>query len=87
MTAPTAIFRCVWPIVDETVAFATMCRTAQDDLPMLIAQAKAKLVQPGRFSIAPSALVPGSGRITESVLVYEAPAVRAPIRAYRGVAA
>lgn len=87
MSAPAIIFRACWPIVDETVSFATMCREAQADLPLLIAQAKAKVIRPGRFTIAPSVEVPGSGRVTESVLIYEAPAVRAPARAYHSGAA
>lgn len=77
------IFRAVWPIVDERMTFADICREAERDLPLLIAQAHAKLTNPGRFSIAPSDRVPGSGRVTESCLVFEAAAERAPIRAYR----
>lgn len=76
-------FRAWWPIVDEDAAWSELCRQAEAEVPLLVAQGKAKLTGPGRFSIAPSAQVPGSGRVTESVLLYEAPAVRAPIRAYR----
>lgn len=87
MSVPPIVFRAVWPITDESMPYADLCRTAEDDLPLLIAQAKARLLRRGRFSIAPSASVPGSGRVTESVLIYEAPAVRAPIRDYRKAAA
>ena len=69
------LFRAIWPITDETVGYAELCRQATDDLPALVAQAKARLTRPGRFSIAPSDKVPGSGRVTDAVLVYEAPAV------------
>lgn len=77
------IFRAVWPIVDERMSFADLCREGESDLPMLIAQAHARVTKPGRFSIAPSDRVPGSGRVTASCLVFEAAAERAPIRAYR----
>jgi hypothetical protein len=68
------VFRCIWPIHDETIGYADLCHQARAELPDLIAQAHAELLRPGRFSIAPSEWVPGSGRVTESVLVYEAPA-------------
>lgn len=77
------IFRAIWPITDERQSYANLCREAESDLPLLIAQAKARLTAHGRFSVAPSSQVAGSGRITESVLIYEAPAMRAPIREYR----
>ena len=75
-------FRAIWPITDETVGYAALCKQAQSELPLLIAQAKARLTHPGRFSIAPSDKVPGSGRITSAVLVYEAPAVAVAPRGY-----
>lgn len=81
------VLRCIWPITDETVSYATLCRQAADDLPLLIGQASARLLKPGRFSIAPSVEVPGSGRVTESVLIYEAPAVPLARRSYRKAAA
>lgn len=64
-------FRAVWPIVDESVPFAEMCKQARADLPMLAAQAKARLSGRGRFIIAPSDMIAGSGRVTELVLVYD----------------
>lgn len=69
-------FRAIWPIVDEGKSYADLCREAAADLPLLVAQARAKLAAPGRFSVAPSDRVPGSGRVAESVLVFEAPATR-----------
>ena len=77
------IFRAIWPITDESQSYAALCRAAADDLPLLIAQAHAQLTHAGRFSVAPADLVPGSGRVTESVLVYEAPAERRAVRDYR----
>lgn len=76
------VFLAIWPIVDETVSYADLCRQAERDLPDMIARARVILARPGRFSIAPSEKVPGSGRITDAVLVYEAPATRAPRRPY-----
>lgn len=76
------IFRAIWPITDEDQSYANLCRQATDDLPLLIGQAKARLTAQGRFSVAASINVPGSGRTTESVLVYEAPAVALARRSY-----
>lgn len=78
----TAVFRAIWPIADESVPYAQLCHEATADLPHLIAQAKAHLLRAGSFSIAPSDQVPGSGRITESVLMYTAPAEPMRRRAY-----
>lgn len=76
------IFRAIWPIVDEGFSYAALCLSAEADLPMLIAQTHARLTGPGRFSVAPSDRVPGSGRVTESVLVFEAPAIAVARREY-----
>ena len=81
------IFRAIWPITDESVSYADLCRQAANDVALLIGQAHCRLTKPGRFSIAPAELVPGSGRVTDSVLVYEAPASPLPARSYRKVAA
>lgn len=78
-----SMVRLIWPITDETVSYAELCRQAAVDIPMLLARAHAKATGRGRFSIAPSVAVPGSGRVTESVLLWEAPAVAAPRRNYR----
>ncbi|MCF6376918.1 hypothetical protein L2K70_04820 [Nocardioides KLBMP 9356] len=77
-----SMFRAIWPIVDESMPYADLCREATADLPRLITQAKARLLRPGGFSIAPAAQVPGSGRVTESVLIYTAPAEPMPWRSY-----
>lgn len=74
------MFRAIWPIVDETRPYADLCKEAAEDLPRLIATAHAVLEKPGRFSVAPSEKVPGSGRVTPSVLLYEAPARRSTAR-------
>lgn len=75
-------FMAIWPIVDESVEYHRLCREAADDLPNVLARTGAQVTGPGRFSIAPSVTVPGSGRITDSVLIYEAPGVPIPRRPY-----
>ena len=75
-------FRAIWPITDEAVTYADLCRQATAELPLLLGQARARLTNPGRFSIAPANRVPGSGRVTESVLVFEAPAIPLTARDY-----
>ncbi|MFW6776108.1 hypothetical protein ACOACO_17625 [Nocardioides sp. CPCC 205120] len=67
-------FRAIWPIVDESRTYAALCREAAREVPEIAARSRARLTGPGRFSVAPSESVPGSGRLTDSVLVYEAPA-------------
>lgn len=78
-----AVFRAVWPIVDESLSYADLCREAKNELPQVLALAHVEVTAPGRFSIAPSEWVPGSGRTTESVLVFEAPARATRRRNYR----
>ncbi|WP_224279092.1 hypothetical protein [Nocardioides lacusdianchii] len=73
-------FRAIWPITNERLPFTALCAQATHDIPFLAAQAHARLTGPGRWSAALSAEVPGSGRITKWVLLYEAPAVQAPRR-------
>jgi hypothetical protein len=68
-------FRAVWPIVDEAIPYAELCREAMAEVPRLAAQAHARTRGVGRFIIVPSDLVAGSGRVTETCLVYTAPAV------------
>lgn len=75
-------FRAMWPIVDERVTWAILTRTARAELPMLAAQAKARLIGAGRFYVMPSSAVPGSGRVTETVLVFDGPAEPIPNRSY-----
>ena len=77
------IYRCCWPILEDGTPYRDLIRDAKAELPTLIAQAHAKLTGPGRFSIADSADVPGSGRTTPTVLVFEAPAVEVKRDIYR----
>lgn len=79
-------FRAIWPITDHRVSWFELCKAAREEVPILAGQASARIVGPGRFSIADSRNIPGSGRITENVLIYEAPARAIDRRAYRGVA-
>ena len=76
------IFRAIWPIVDESVSYAELCKEAAADLPLLVARAKARLLRPGAFQVAASVDVPGSGRVSESVLIYTAPAEMKAARDY-----
>lgn len=78
------VFRAVWPIKDDDPQpYHLLIRQASDDLPTLLTQAAAQQVGMGRFSVALSTQVPGSGRVSESVLVYEAPVIQTPPRPYR----
>lgn len=77
------IFRAVWPVLEDGTTYRSLIRAAKADVPILVAQAHAALIGPGRFSIADSIDVPGSGRTTPTVLVFEAPAVE---RTWRAVA-
>lgn len=80
-------FRAFWPIVDEQRTWNDLVREAAADLPTLTIQAGAAIVGPLRWTIVPSASVPGSGNVTESVLMCDAPAEVRPHRAYRAGAA
>lgn len=71
-------FRAIWPITNERLPFTALCAQATHDIPLLAAQAHARITGPGRWTAALSTDIPGSGRITKWVLLYEAPAVRAP---------
>lgn len=68
-------FRAVWPITDESVPYAELCKQAMIEIPRLAAQAHARPSGTGAFIIAPSDVVPGSGRVSKLCLVYTAPAV------------
>ena len=59
---PPETFRAIWPIVDETVPFSELCREAMKEVPRLAAQAHARPQGVGRFLVAPSDIVAGSGR-------------------------
>jgi hypothetical protein len=73
-------FRAIWPITNERLPFTALVAQATHDLPLLTAMAHARLVGPGRWTAALSTDIPGSGRITQWVLLYEAPATPAPRR-------
>jgi hypothetical protein len=79
----TFTFRALWPITDPNCPFLRLCNDAFPDVPALLRQAHAIPTAHGRFHVAPSAHVPGSGRITDWVLIYECPAFRRPPRAYQ----
>lgn len=72
-------FQAIWPILDQRLTYDQLIDEAAHDLPTLVAQAHARITdwRAGRWSIARSVDVPGSGRITPTVLLYEAPAVAA----------
>jgi len=76
------MFRAIWPMTDETMPFPELVKEATVDLPNVIARAHARLTAHGKWSMAPSCNVPGSGRVTEHVLIFEAPAVEV-LRDYR----
>ena len=81
------IARFLWPITDDTAPFVSLVKLALDEVPALAMRSHAKLTGPGRFHVARSVDTPGSGRITDWVLIYEAPAEPLPARAYRKAAA
>lgn len=76
------IFRACWPILEDGTPYRDLVRTAKTEIPVLVGQAHARLTGAGRFSIAESVDVPGSGRTTPTVLVYEAPATAITRRDY-----
>ena len=80
-------FRAFWPITDQRIGWDELLRAASMDLPLLAAQAQCRIAGDGAFRIARSVDVPGSGRITPTVLVFEAPARQLRPRAYHRSAA
>ena len=78
----TLTFQAMWPITDPERPTHWLIAEAIDDLPMLAARAHAELSGPLTWSIRPSWAVPGSGRVTETVLICEAPAERMAERGY-----
>lgn len=78
-------FRAIWPITNERLPFTALVAQAAHDLPLLAVQAHARVTGPGRWSAALSTDIPGSGRITQWVLLYEAPAIRTPRRTHPNV--
>lgn len=70
--------RLLWPIVDPLAAFPALLEEASREIPALARRHHARITGPGRFTVARSLEVPGSGRTTEWVLLWEAPAVHRP---------
>lgn len=79
---PTHTFLARWPILDPARTIASLRDEAACELDQLVSRAHARLVGPGRWAIADSARVPGSGGITPTVLVFTAPAIEAERRPY-----
>lgn len=80
--------RLMWPIFDTdlNVPMNVLAAIAREDVPTLSAQTRAQIVGPGRWRIDDSCNVPGSGRITPNVLIFEAPAIGIPPRCYQAPA-
>lgn len=73
LVTPPFVFRAFWPILDMATPLEELLAAANRELPLVAARAHAEVRHDGRWSIAPSVRVPGSGRVTENVLLYEAP--------------
>jgi hypothetical protein len=69
-----AVYKAIWPITDITLPWFALIEQAKRDLPNLTMLAHAQLTGAGRWSVAESRTVPGSGGITPWVLIFEAPA-------------
>ena len=80
---PTHLFRALWPITNPRLPLARLIEEAREDLPRVERQAAA-YAHPGagRWRVARSSDIPGSGRVTETVLIFEAPAWPLRARAY-----
>ena len=76
------IFRAIWPITNPDMSYVDLCKQARRDLPLLLARAKASTTGEGWFSVQPANKVPGSGNVTETVLLFQAPAEPAAPRAH-----
>lgn len=70
----TALYKAIWPITDISLPFLTLIEQGKAELPDLTRFARVRIAGPGRWSVAESRHVPGSGGITPWVLIYEAPA-------------
>lgn len=67
--------RCMWPILPGTGHdLSVLISEAEQELAWVLNQAGAVVTGPGRWSTARSDQVPGSGRVTPLVLLFEAPA-------------
>jgi hypothetical protein len=83
-TTETQTFRAIWPIVDNDAAGVTneeLLQLALADLPAVAQRHRVKIDGQPRGYITEAAKIPGSGG-TGHVVVIEAPAIRAPHRAY-----
>lgn len=77
------VVRCMWPILPGTgIDFTDLVAEAEQELPWVLNTAGALVTGPGRWSTAKSSDVPGSGRVTPLVLLFEAPAKPKPRRSY-----
>lgn len=76
-------FRAVWPVLDARVPVPQLLAEARDELAALATRAGCQITGTPRFRLAPSDRVPGSGRISETVLLADAPAEPVAPRAYR----
>lgn len=82
LTEDGGTVRLIWPILDESLTLGQLIAEAAPEVPMLISRAHAVAAGVGRFYTAHSWEVPGSGRVSNLVLVFEAPATAAPSRPY-----
>lgn len=78
----TYTFQAVWPIVDEAQPWADLIHEAETQIRLIAARAHARITSRGSFRVEPSDRIPGSGRVTKTCLVFEAPAVPAKARPY-----
>ena len=78
-TEPTHLFRAMWPIPDTTSSFPELMAQAYAEVPHLARMQRASIVgDAGKFSVALSKDVPGSGNTTQWVLLFVAPAITSP---------
>lgn len=80
--------RAFWPIVDPTLGWDDLISEALKDLPWVAARSHVNITGLPRWYVARSVDFPGSGRVTELILVCEVPATRrTPLRLLAGEAA
>lgn len=80
----TDTFRAVWPITDDTVPWHQLVAEAYADLENVAARYRVRIdpdAQPRVFR-APASLVPGSGGLTDTVLVFDVRATPIKPRPY-----
>lgn len=66
--------RLLWPITDDNLPLRRLIEQAKPEVAELACRAHARVTGGGQWSIRRAVDVPGSGRVTEHVLVLEAPA-------------